>query len=63
MFKIYRDASDRYLAIGVRKWLGVRLQPCEDGRRRSGLHVLGWYRKSRTRAGHWDVWIPSPFKK
>lgn len=60
MFKLYRDASTRYLSIRVTKWFGLKIEPTRDGERRAGLYLLAWYPQSRTRLGYASAWLTLP---
>lgn len=63
MFKLYRDASTRYLSIRVTKWFGLKIEPTRDGIGRRGLYLFAWYPQSRTRLGYASAWIANPFQR
>lgn len=63
MFKLYRDASTRYLSIRLTKWFGFKIEPTRDGEGSRGLYLLAWYPQSRTRLGYASAWLPLPWRR
>lgn len=61
MLELYKDASQSYAALKIRKWFGAKFELCADSSGRRGLYILAWYPKSRARRGYASAFLPRPF--